>query len=127
MPARECSRTACSRAAVSTLTYVYEDSTAVLGPLSRQSEPHAYDLCGDHSARLTAPRGWRLIRVPGGSEASDDLHALADAVGTRPRGETPSAALSTPRSSQASGPERPSATGAAPRERHLHVVRSTHE
>lgn len=80
VPARECSRTACSRPAVSTLTYVYEDSTAVLGPLSRSSEPHAYDLCADHGRRLTAPRGWRLLHVPGGGEAADDLVALSDAV-----------------------------------------------
>src|SRR5699024_7836842 len=68
VPARECSRTACSRPAVSSLTFVYEDSTAVLGPLSRLSEPHAYDLCREHASRMTPPRGWELLRVPGGEE-----------------------------------------------------------
>src|SRR5690625_3395583 len=79
VPARECSRTACSHPAVSTLTYVYEDSTAVLGPLSRSSEPHAYDLCRGHASSLTAPRGWELLRVPGSTDVSDDLVALSDA------------------------------------------------
>ena len=42
-PARRCSRTACDRPAVTTLTYVYADQTAVLGPLATYAEPHAYD------------------------------------------------------------------------------------
>ena len=40
-----------------TLTYVYRDSTAVLGPLAAYVEPHSYDLCEKHAARLVAPRG----------------------------------------------------------------------
>lgn len=61
--ARLCSRQGCKREAVSTLTYVYSDSTAVVGPLSVHNEPHAYDLCGQHAQRLTAPRGWEILRV----------------------------------------------------------------
>ena len=53
-PARRCSRTACARSAVATLTYVYSDQTAVLGPLATFAEPHAYDLCEAHSERLGA-------------------------------------------------------------------------
>lgn len=60
---RQCSRTACSREAVATLTYVYSDSTAVLGPLAVSAEPHSYDLCQQHASRLTAPRGWEVVRV----------------------------------------------------------------
>jgi len=80
---RRCSRTACGRAAVTTLTYVYADQTAVLGPLATYAEPHAYDLCDVHSERLSAPRGWEVVRLahdtaPGPS--NDDLLALADAV-----------------------------------------------
>jgi Protein of unknown function (DUF3499) len=90
-PARRCSRTACSRPAVATLTYVYADSTAVLGPLAAYSEPHSYDLCVDHSARLTAPRGWAVLRLetpdPGPAQpTSDDLEALANAVREAARG-----------------------------------------
>jgi hypothetical protein len=67
-----------------TLTYIYADSTAVLGPLATFSEPHSYDLCEKHSARLTVPNGWKVIRqaidenVAGPSD--DDLMAIADAV-----------------------------------------------
>lgn len=67
-----------------TLTYVYADQTAVLGPLATYAEPHAYDLCEAHGERLSAPRGWEVLRLPvdqvdhGPSE--DDLLALADAV-----------------------------------------------
>jgi len=81
---RRCSRTACGRPAVSTLTYVYADSTAVLGPLATYAEPHAYDLCDAHSERLSAPRGWEVLRLAPDPAAqgpsSDDLLALADAV-----------------------------------------------
>ena len=63
MNARRCSRPSCQRPAVSTLTYVYSDSTAVLGPLALPAEPHSYDLCDGHSARLTAPRGWDVVRL----------------------------------------------------------------
>jgi hypothetical protein len=83
-PVRRCSRTACGKAAVNTLTYVYSDQTAVLGPLATYAEPHAYDLCIAHSERLSAPRGWEVLRLAPDPAAqgpsSDDLLALADAV-----------------------------------------------
>jgi hypothetical protein len=83
-PVRRCSRTACGRPAVATLTYVYADSTAVLGPLATYAEPHCYDLCAEHSGRLTAPRGWEVVRLTDGSApahpSGDDLEALANAV-----------------------------------------------
>jgi hypothetical protein len=66
------------------LTYVYADQTAVLGPLATYAEPHAYDLCEVHSERLSAPRGWEVLRLAPDPSAlapsSDDLLALADAV-----------------------------------------------
>src|SRR5690606_35074470 len=81
---RQCSRSACGRPAVATLTYVYQDSTAVLGPLAQLAEPHSYDLCAEHASRLTAPRGWEVVRLsPQFVEtgpSDDDLSALADAV-----------------------------------------------
>ncbi|HEX6056400.1 MAG TPA: DUF3499 domain-containing protein [Intrasporangium sp.] len=81
---RGCSKTGCARPAVATLTYAYADRAIVLGPLSTYAEPHTYDLCRDHAERLTAPRGWNVVRVGGEfSEpvlAADDLLALADAV-----------------------------------------------
>jgi hypothetical protein len=70
--------------AVATLTYAYADSTAVVGPLASYSEPHSYDLCEEHALRLTAPRGWDVVRHEGEFAApepsSDDLTALAEAV-----------------------------------------------
>lgn len=81
---RTCSKPSCRGAAVATLTYVYADSTAVLGPLATYAEPHCYDLCEHHSQRMTAPLGWEIVRLNPDPEAlrpsSDDLEALADAV-----------------------------------------------
>jgi hypothetical protein len=81
---RRCSRTACDRPAVTTLTYVYADQTAVVGPLATYAEPHSYDLCDAHGQRLSAPRGWEVLRLaPDPSTippSQDDLLALADAV-----------------------------------------------
>lgn len=94
---RRCSRTACPANAAATLTYVYADSKAVLGPLATESEPHHYDLCTEHAERLTVPRGWQVVRAPMPAPslppgtlrpASDDLEALADAVREAARGIT---------------------------------------
>lgn len=69
-----------------TLTYVYRDSTAVLGPLAAYVEPHCYDLCAAHADRMTAPVGWEVVRLPSPAAdqaeepAVDDLEALANAV-----------------------------------------------
>jgi hypothetical protein len=68
---------------VATLTYVYVDSTAVLGPLAARNEPHGYDLCQQHAQNLSAPRGWEVIRLEVAADPEpnvDDLLALADAV-----------------------------------------------
>ena len=81
---RLCSKTPCGRPAVATLTYVYADSQIILGALATFAEPHSYDLCADHARRLTAPRGWEVVRlVPEFAEpepAPDELVAIADAV-----------------------------------------------
>ena len=91
---------------MATLTYVYSEQTAVLGPLATFAEPHTYDLCVVHAKGLTAPRGWHVIRLltdfvdPG--PTPDDLVALADAVreAGRPR-QAPSAVASVGRRSDA--------------------------
>lgn len=81
---RGCSRGGCRRRAVTTLTYVYADSVAVVGPLATFAEPHAYDLCEIHGDRLTVPNGWQVIRQErNGSEpgpSDEDLMAIAEAV-----------------------------------------------
>jgi hypothetical protein len=79
---RCCSRTACKQPPVYTLTYVYRDSTAVLGPLAAYVEPHCYDLCEKHAARLVVPLGWEVDILPKdpAQERADDLEALANVV-----------------------------------------------
>ena len=68
---RLCSRVTCQKPAVATLTYVYADSMAVLGPLSLKAEPHSYDLCADHADRLSAPNGWSMMRISGPDDEDD--------------------------------------------------------
>ena len=82
MNSRCCSRTACKQPPVYTLTFVYRDSTAVLGPLSAYEEPNTYDLCEKHADRLVAPRGWDVVRLPPSpeQERADDLEAIANVV-----------------------------------------------
>lgn len=88
---------------MATLTYVYSDQTAVLGPLATYAEPHAYDLCEAHSDRLSAPRGWEILRLapdPDPGPSTDDLLALADAVREAARPVAPAEVSMTP-----AGPE----------------------
>ena len=126
-PVRRCSRTACGRPAVATLTYVYADSTAVLGPLATHAEPHCYDLCSEHSERLTAPRGWEVVRlaIDAGPARpnSDDLEALANAVREAARpAERAAGAAGAPRGSGHGGRE--SDPREVARRGHLRVLRS---
>jgi hypothetical protein len=100
---RRCSRSGCGQDSVATLTYVYADSTAVLGPLATYAEPHSYDLCAAHAARLTAPRGWEVVRLavddPGTvGPSKDDLLALVEAVreAARPRPEARGVSAAVP-------------------------------
>jgi len=84
---RRCCRPGCPNRAVATLTYVYADSTAVVGPLAVVDEPHSWDLCAAHALRITAPRGWDLVRHPDIDMDEDaDLTALLDAVTGGPVG-----------------------------------------
>ena len=56
----------------------------MLGPLATFAEPHAYDLCIQHSERMSAPVGWTVLKQEPLEEnsgpSSDDLMAIADAV-----------------------------------------------
>lgn len=73
---------------MATLIYAYADSTAVIGPLAPVAEPHSWDLCERHSANISAPVGWDLVRVERVEidddqldfAEDDDLTALAQAV-----------------------------------------------
>jgi len=44
-----------------TLTYQYAHAQVWLDGLSAERDPHAYDLCGRHAGRLTAPQGWQVL------------------------------------------------------------------
>lgn len=59
---RLCSKVACAREAVATLTFDYGDQMAALGPLGPGGDPHAHDLCAQHADRLSVPAGWLVIR-----------------------------------------------------------------
>jgi hypothetical protein len=43
-----------------TLSYQYARAIVWLDDLLTDRDPHSYDLCQRHSARLTVPNGWRL-------------------------------------------------------------------
>ena len=118
---------------MATLTYVYADSTAVVGPLGTVREPHSWDLCLGHGSRITAPRGWELVRhaapLPTNPD-EDDLVALAEAVRERGvSGGSPihgfsdpigAAHTSAPRTGVAPAAQRQSGTGR--RRGHLRVL-----
>lgn len=62
MDERLCSKAACRTEASSTLTFDYDDSMAVLGPLSPIAEPFSHDLCARHAEHLSVPQGWQIVR-----------------------------------------------------------------
>jgi hypothetical protein len=126
IPMRRCCRPGCKNPAVATLTYVYSDSTAVVGPLATVAEPHSWDLCETHASRITAPKGWELVRHEGGFSSSspddDDLTALAEAV--REAGMRRRTAEPDPRGYVEGPPAAPRAgrTGRTGRRGHLRVL-----
>jgi hypothetical protein len=109
---------------------VYKDSTAVLGPLAGYVDPHSWDLCEMHAARLVVPRGWDVVRLPSdpAQERADDLEALANIVRDVGRGER----MAQPRQAQRPAAAGAGSPGAEPvgqgvevgRRGHLRVVRS---
>lgn len=130
---RQCSRQGCKSPAVATLTYVYADSTAVLGPLAQHAEPHCYDLCDDHANRMSVPLGWSVLHIDRSSTEvpldPNDLYALASAVKEAknapelspelPNENAEGASAGTPSSSRE--PLTPP-TGEEPRRGHLRIV-----
>ena len=104
------------------MTYVYNESTAVVGPLAAFAEPHTYDLCEPHARSLTAPRGWDVVRHEGEFEppppTTDDLVALAEAVREAARPAPP-----RPPEDDQAAPQHPQQTG---RRGHLRVIPPNH-
>ncbi len=115
---RGCSRATCRAMATMTLTYIYADSTAVLGPLATFAEPHAYDLCEFHARKLTVPNGWSVIKEEisqsGSGPTEDDLMAIADAVRE--------AAATIPQSAEDLSEQEQSAAHVGVRRGHLRAV-----
>jgi hypothetical protein len=58
--ARQCSRTGCASPASATLQYQYGRALVWLEDLTPERDPHDYDLCDRHAARLSVPNGWNL-------------------------------------------------------------------
>lgn len=101
---RQCSRPGCSNPPVATLRYNYRASRATVTTLGPSGDPHSWDLCGRHVARLTVPEGWELVRedvpapgLPGSGEddysdfTDEEMQILAAAMeaagdGTDPHG-----------------------------------------
>ena len=127
---RGCSKTGCARPAVATLTYAYADRAVVVGPLATYAEPHTYDLCLEHAERMTAPRGWEVVRVggefPEPALAADDLLALADAVreAGRPRTSRPAEPRTTPARARRSA-EAESGAVESGRRGHLRILKDS--
>lgn len=74
-PIRQCSRPDCAEVAVVTLTYEYGRSQVWLDDLLAERDPHAYDMCRRHAARLSVPLGWRCHIRSGQDPAAVTLSA----------------------------------------------------
>ena len=83
---RQCSRTGCAALAEATLAYQYGRSLVWIDELTAERDPHSYDLCPRHAARLSVPNGWQLDDrradcqrwlVPAGSHHLPGPHRLA--------------------------------------------------
>ena len=44
-----------------TLTYQYRRAQVWLDALAGERDPHGYDLCSAHAARLSVPVGWHVL------------------------------------------------------------------
>lgn len=53
-------RSGCAAAAVATLSYNYQQRTVWLEPRWDEAHPSTYDLCDEHSSRISVPVGWEL-------------------------------------------------------------------
>jgi len=62
---------------VATLEYQYGRAIVWIDHLAAEREPHSYDLCERHAARLSVPNGWHLDdrRAGRGDDARRLVHA----------------------------------------------------
>ena len=110
---RRCSRPGCGLPAGATLTYAYAQSTAYIGPLKGNDDPHSWDLCAEHAEKITTPMGWQLIRVPS-IEDDEDLMALVDVVAETTHHYTPFEGMRTGAKAEMPPPDFGSAAPNAP-------------
>lgn len=98
----------------------------MVGPLATVDEPHSWDLCELHASRITAPKGWELVRYEGGFPSStpddDDLTALAEAVREAGLGDRGRAGDPTENRDGTSGKFPASPTARTGRRGHLRVL-----
>ena len=128
MRGRKCRRPGCGRNAVATLTSNYADSTIVIGPLSVEADPQAYDLCEVHVDSFTAPRQWQVVRLVTEFEPApptpDDLDALAEAVrAASRRSPKRSEAVDRARSSMPADLRNPRSATEVTRRSHLRLLK----
>jgi hypothetical protein len=72
---RHCCRSGCVDPAIATLSYHYAVGQAWLDDLAPEKDPHGYDMCARHSARVTVPHGWTLEDRRARAEARRALRA----------------------------------------------------
>ncbi|MDR1266440.1 MAG: DUF3499 domain-containing protein [Propionibacteriaceae bacterium] len=127
MTTRLCGRPGCAAEARASLTFAYDQRTAVLGPLAPARAATGSDLCAEHCASLKVPQGWEMVRLPldrpDQAAAKTDLKALAEAIrqaaGLRPAGP-PAAPQAAPEAAPA--PVDAGAVVTLAARRHLRVV-----
>ena len=81
---RICVKPGCGNKVTAAFTYVYADSTIVIGNLPPMAEPDAYEICNEHVKNFIAPRGWKIIRLQTETQTKElgetELEELAKAI-----------------------------------------------
>lgn len=79
-----CANFGCEQTAVASLTYDYQEATAVLGPLPPKPQANITEFCEQHANSFTVPQGWQVIRLSYASEpvapSTADIAALAASI-----------------------------------------------
>ena len=104
----------------------------MIGPLSVEADPQAYDLCEVHVDSFTAPRQWQVVRLVTQFEPApptpDDLDALAEAVrAASRRSPKRSEAVDRARSSMPADLRNPRSATEVTRRSHLRLLKGEKE
>ena len=99
----------------------------MIGPLSVEADPQAYDLCEVHVESFTAPRQWQVVRLVT-PPTPDDLDALAEAVrAASRRSPKRSEAVDRARSSMPADLRNPRSATEVTRRSHLRLLKGEKE